>query len=347
LQEHLLKQLHLQKLDQTSYLVGEELIGNIDEDGYLRIDLNEISTKLNVSLSKVRKILSLVQQFDPAGVGARDLKECLLIQLKAKGLEEEIFEEIIEKFLSQLANRDYEKIEKSLRISEKELKKFLEILKTLDPKPGRNYGQIFPTYAIPEIFVEIDQDGNYQLRINERDLPKIKINKKYIQLLKDPNTSPETKKYLREKMKSAKELISALEQRNQTILKIANFLIQYQKDFFSDGKSGLKPLTLKEVAQATGLDESTISRAVSGKYMETPLGIIELRELFSSQVKGISSKVIKEKIKEIIAGENPRKPLSDGKIAEILKQEGIEVARRTIAKYREELKILPAKLRRR
>ena len=183
--------------------------------------------------------------------------------------------------------------------------------------------------------------------MNEHQIPKIRISQQYIKLLQDPNTPPETKKYIREKMKSARELISALEQRNQTILKIANFLVEYQKDFFKDGKSALKPLTLRQVAEATGLDESTISRAVNGKYMETPFGIIELRELFSGQVKGISSERIKERIKELIAGEDPKKPLSDQKIAQILKEEGIDVARRTVAKYREELKILPSKLRRR
>lgn len=347
LQEHLIKQLHLQNLDKKFYSLGEEIIGNIDEDGYLRTDLKEISKKFNVSLKKVEKILNLIQEFDPFGVGARDLKECLVIQLKLRGMPDKVFEEIIEKFLPELANHDYEKIEKNLKISDQEMKKFLEILKTLDPKPGRNYAQVFPSYAIPEIFLEIDREGNYRLRINEKDIPKIRINKKYLQLIKDLNTPEETKKYLQEKMKSARELISALEQRNQTIVKIANFLIQYQKDFFSKGKAGLRPLTLSKVSEATGLDKSTISRAISGKYMETPNGIIELRELFSSQVKGISSEAIKEKIKEITAQEDPKKPLSDGKISEILKQDGIKVARRTIAKYREELKILSTKLRRR
>ncbi len=347
LQEHLLRQLHIQQLPQKDYLVGEEIIGNIDEDGYFKLDSKEIASRLGVTNKRVLRLLKIIQQFDPPGIGARSLEECLIIQLRTKGCQEKVFGEIVKKFLPQLATHDYEKIEASLRISETELNKFLTILKTLDPKPGRNYAQSFPAHAIPELFLESNEQGSYKLKINERDIPRIKINKRYLQLLKDPATPAETKKYLREKLKSTKELISAMEQRNQTIEKIANFLIEHQKDFFSAGKTVLKPLRLRDVSAATGLDESTISRAVSGKYMETPAGIIELRSLFSSQVKGISSKVIKEKIKEIIANEDPQKPLSDSKVANLLKQQDIEVARRTVMKYREDMKILPASLRRR
>lgn len=347
LQEHLIRQLHLQRLNKKDLEIAEEIIGNIDDDGYFRGEITEIADKCGTSKKTVERILKLIQTFDPSGVGARDLKECLTIQLKAKGLYDKSFEAIIARYLNELATREYEKIEKELNISEEKLQKFLKILKALDPKPGRNYTGSFPSYALPELFLEIDEEGNFHLYLNEKEMPKIRINKSYLKLLKDPNTPKDAKKFLREKLKSARELISALEQRNRTILKIANFLINYQRDFFINGKSALKPLTLKKVSQETGLDESTISRAVSGKYIETPQGIIELRELFSGQVKGISSQSIKEKIKEIIADENPQKPLSDGKIVEILKQEGIEVARRTVAKYREEMKILPAKLRRR
>ena len=347
LQEHLLKQLFLQKLSKKNLEIAEQIIGNIDEDGYFKGDISEIAKKYKASKKTVEKVLKLIQTFDPLGVGARDLKECLTVQLKAKGFTNKEFEEIISHYLTELATHDYEKIEKELNISEDKLQKFIKILKTLDPKPGRNYTNSFPSYAIPELLLEIDDEGNFHLYLNEREIPKIRINKNYLKLLKDPNTPKDAKKFLRGKLKSARELISALEQRNKTILKIANFLINYQKEFFLNGKSALRPLTLRKVAEETGLDESTISRAVNGKFMETPQGIIELRELFSGQIKGISSEYIKEKIKEIIAEENPSKPLSDGKIAEILKQEGIEIARRTVAKYREEMKILPAKLRRR
>ena len=347
LQEHLLKQLFLQKLSKKNLEIAEQIIGNIDEDGYFKGDISEIAKKYKASKKTVEKVLKLIQTFDPLGVGARDLKECLTVQLKAKGFTNKEFEEIISHYLTELATHDYEKIEKELNISEDKLQKFIKILKTLDPKPGRNYTNSFPSYAIPELLLEIDDEGNFHLYLNEREIPKIRINKNYLKLLKDPNTPKDAKKFLRGKLKSARELISALEQRNKTILKIANFLINYQKEFFLNGKSALRPLTLRKVAEETGLDESTISRAVNGKFMETPQGIIELRELFSGQVRGISSESIKEKIKEIIAGENPKKPLSDGEIVEILKQEGIEIARRTVAKYREEMKILPAKLRRR
>jgi len=347
LQEHLLKQLSLQKLSKKNLEIAEQIIGNIDDDGYFKGDITEIAKKYKASKRTVEKILRLIQTFDPLGTGARDLKECLIIQLRARGLTDKSFEEIITRYLNELAMREYEKIEKELNISEEKLQKFIKILKTLDPKPGRNYTSAFPSYALPELFLEIDEEGHFHLYLNEREMPKIRINKSYLKLLKDPNTPRDAKKFLREKLKSARELISAFEQRNKTILKIANFLINYQRDFFINGKSSLKPLTLRKVSQETGLDESTISRAVSGKFMETPQGIIELRELFSGQVRGISSESIKEKIKDIIAGENPKKPLSDGEIVEILKQEGVEVARRTVAKYREEMKILPAKLRRR
>ncbi len=346
LQEHLIKQLHLQNLDANSFLIAEEIIGGIDDNGYLKTDLNEIANKFKLPFKKAEKILKIIQQFDPAGVGARDLRECLIIQLNEKKLEDKIFKQIIEIFLKELANHEYEKIEKVLKISDQKMAKFLEILKTLDPKPGINYTRIFPDYAIPELFLEMGPEGAYTLKINEKDIPKIRINKQYLKILKDPATPADTKKYLREKMKSSKELIQALEQRNSTILKIANFITEYQKDFFTHGKSGLNPLTLRRVSEATGLDESTISRAVNGKYIETPQGVVELRAFFSSQVKGISSKVIKEKIKDILADENSKKPLSDNKIAELLKKQDIGVARRTVAKYREEMKILPTKLRR-
>ena len=346
LQEHLLKQLHMQKIDAKDLSIGKEIIGNLDSNGYLKIALEEIAEKLKISKKRVEKILKIVQDFEPTGIGARDVKECLTIQLKKKGLTEDIFQEIIERFLEELATHNYKKIEKELKITGKKMEEFLKILKSLDPKPGRNYSNIFPNYAIPEVFLDITSDGKHTLRTNKKDIPKIRINKQYLKILKDPQTPIETKRYLKDKLKTTKELIQAMDQRGKTIIKIADFIIGYQKDFFKEGKSGLKPLTLNRVSENTGLDESTISRTVNGKYIDTPSGIFELRDFFSSNVRGVSSKLIKEKIKDIIVTEDLKKPLSDNKIVEILSKEKIYVARRTVAKYREKLKILSTKLRR-
>ncbi len=346
LQEHLLKQLHMQKMTSKNLLIGEEIIGNLDSNGYLKITLKEIAEKLKTSAKKIEKMLKIVQGFDPPGIGARDIKECLIIQLKKKGLEDDIFQEIVERFLEELAGHDYKNIEKALKITDKKMEEFLNILKSLDPKPGRNYSNIFPSYAIPEIFVDITPDGKHRLRTNKKSIPKIRINKQYLKILKDPKTPPETKRYLQDKLKTTKELIQAMDQRDKTITKITDFIIGYQKEFFKQGKAGLKPLTLNRVAESTGLDESTISRSVNGKYIDTPSGIFELRYFFSSNVGGISSELIKERIKDIIVAEDPKKPLSDNKIVQILKEENIDIARRTVAKYREELKILSTKLRR-
>ena len=346
LQEHLLKQLHIQKMTIEELLIGEEMIGNLNSNGYLEITLPEIAEKLKVSNRKCEKVLKIVQDFEPAGIGARDIKECLTIQLARKGLKEKIFQEIIERFLEELATHNYKRIERELQITDKKMEEFLQILKSLDPKPGRNYSSIFPSYAIPELFLDITPDGKYNLKINKRDIPKIRINKQYLKILKDPLTPQETKKYLKEKLKTTKELIQAMEQRGNTIIKITDFIINYQKDFFKKGKAGLKPLTLNRVSDNTGLDESTISRTVNGKYIDTPSGIFELRDFFSSNVRGVSSELIKEKIKDVVVAEDSKKPLSDNKIVQLLKEDGVNVARRTVAKYREELKILSTKLRR-
>jgi len=346
LQEHLLKQLHMQRISVNNLLIGEEIIGNLNPNGYLEIALLEIAEKLKVSNKKCEQILKIVQDLEPAGIGARDLKECLTIQLARKGLKEKIFQQIIERFLEELATHNYKKIEKELKITDKKMEEFLKMLKSLDPKPGRNYTSAFPNYAIPEVFLDIAPDGKYQIRTNKRDIPKIRINKQYLKILKDPSTPEETKRYLKDKLKTTKELIQAMEQRGKTIIKITDFIINHQKEFFKKGKAGLKPLTLNRVSESTGLDESTISRTVNGKYIDTPSGIFELRDFFSSNVKGISSKLIKEKIKDIVVAEDSKKPLSDNKITQLLKEDGITIARRTVAKYRERLKILPTKLRR-
>lgn len=347
LQEHLIKQLHLQDLNEEEIKIGEELIGNIDDDGYLRIDIAEISRKFKIKKEKIEKILTVIQTFDPPGVGARNLAECLKIQLHIKGIDNETLDLIVDNFLPELGKREFHLIAKKLKIKEEKLERFLALLKTLEPKPGRNYAQAGNWYAIPEVFIEEDENGEYCIKVNEAEMPRIRINKYYMKLLQNPTTPKETKKYIRNKIKQAKELLQAFEQRNKTIVKIVEFIIQHQRDFLKKGKTYLKPLKLKDVAQATGLDESTVSRAIHGKYIDTPMGIFELKEFFSTDIGGISADHIKQKIREIIEAENPKNPLTDKEIADILSQEGIKIARRTVLKYREEMRILPSKLRRR
>lgn len=348
LQEELLHQLRLNNVTEEEYSIGEMIIGNIDDDGYLSISLEEIAKDLNKEIKEVERILYIIQTLYPPGIGARDLRECLLLQLKRRNETDSIAFKIVDNFFSELKFKKYDKIIKELNITTEELKKAVQYISKLDPKPGKLISSEKPMYVLPELVLEETEEGKFIVKLNHEHIPSIRINQYYLKLLKDSHTPEEAKKYIQEKLSAGEWLIKAIAQRQETILKTAQYIVDVQEEFFKKGKGNLKPLTLTQVAEKLGIDESTVSRTINGKYLETPFGIFELKDFFTKAVKGekqISIEVLKTKISELIKSEDPHHPLSDQEIVEKLKIEGINVARRTVTKYREELNILPSHLR--
>ncbi len=352
LYDHLLWQLHLEKLSEQEVSIGEEIIGNIDSDGYLRVTIEEIARNLNSTENDVLKILKIIQKFDPVGIASRDLKECLLVQLEVYNPPKPFIIDIVTSYLDDLSKKSFKKIAKELNITEDDVIFALDFINhNLNPKPGSGYEfSEYENQAIqPDVYVTKNGD-NYDVILNLDDMPFLKINKGYERMLKDKNCDPKVKNFIQEKIKSAFWLIKSIQQRGSTILMVAREIVQRQKDFFDKGPSFMRPLTLKDVALALNLHESTISRVTSNKYMMTPRGLFEMKYFFSGGIRKIgvedvSSTSVKELIKEIISNEAPKKPLSDQEISDILKSKGYCIARRTITKYRESLGILSSSLR--
>jgi len=349
LQEHLLRQLRLHRLKEKEYKIGEYIIANIDEDGYLKESCEEILESLGkempISKEEVEKIIKLIQTFDPVGVGATSFKECLLIQLNAKKIKNPIVYEIIQKYLSLLARKKLKEIAKQMNTSLSKIEKAAKIISKLDPKPGKKFSFTDPPPLItPDIIVE-KINNRYEIIINSRSLPPLRISSYYKNLLNSSSVSRETKKYLQEKIKKAVELIKTLTEREKMIKKIVEYILQIQNDFFEEGDiSLLKPLTLKELAEKIKKNESTVSRAVNKKYIQTPYGLFPLNYFFTSHLKTddgekISTQKIKSLILEFIEEEKPSHPLKDSQLTRILKRYGVRIARRTVAKYRKELGI--------
>lgn len=351
LKEHLLFQLHLSIYGKKQKEVGEFIIESIDKNGYLCYSALEISEQLGVDSKLVENVIKTIQTFDPPGVCARDLKECLLIQLKSRGIENPDIKEVICNYLEEVAQNRIAKISKELNISLKSVQWICDVIKTLEPKPGRGFANESDSikYIIPDVYLYYI-DGEYVISVNDSSTPRLVINNYYKQLLsrtKDENTTS----FLTERLNSAMWLIKSIEQRRMTIYKVVESILKFQKEFFDRGKKSLKPLTLKDIADDIGVHESTVSRATSGKYIQTPRGLFELKYFFSSGIPsengGISSTSIKSIIKEIIEEENPKRPLSDQQIVKILKIKNIIISRRTVAKYRDELGIPSSAGRRR
>jgi RNA polymerase sigma-54 factor len=346
--EHLLWQLRLNKADDSIRLVGEIVIGNIDEDGYLKATEEEIAKLAETDLETARKAISLVQEFDPPGVGARDLKECLLIQIKNLGLEQTIIYSIVEEHLEDLQRKKYEKIAKRFNVSIDEIFQAIKVIEKLEPRPGRNFTQGASFTPIPDVYIKKVND-EYQIILNEEGIPRIRLSNLYHELVKSYKLSAEERKFFKEKFKNAVDLLKSLEQRNRTIYRVTESLIKFQREFFDKGISHLKPLNLRDIAEDLGLHESTISRVTSNKYLACDHGIFSFKFFFGnalhSSTGAICSSKVKELIQKIISEENPQNPLSDSEISEILKKQGIDIARRTVAKYREELKIPPKSIR--
>lgn len=352
LHEHLFWQLALSELSEEEKRIGEEIVEHIDSSGYFRGDLEEIARYMGKDKEEVEKVLTFIQGLDPPGVGARDLRECILLQLKALGLEGGIEWKIVEDHLEDLETDDgIRKISEELGIEGSKVEKAIGLIKSLNPVPGSEYEHEKAMPIIPDIIVE-GKGGEYEIRVNEDPLPPIRINPYYKKIMsnKDPSLE-DVRSFLKSKFRSAMWVIKGLEQRRENLRKVAEYIINYQKDFLEKGPLFLKPLKLKDIADKLGLDPSTVSRIVAGKYVQTPRGIFELKRFFDQGIrKGkemVSATSIKEMIRELIAQEDKRMALTDKEIAEILRRRGIEIARRTVAKYREELGIPSSEIRRR
>ncbi len=357
LQHYLAQQLEEANLKNLDKEIAETIIANINDDGYFKADIDEIAHLLYTDREKVEKILSIIQKFDPAGIAARNLQECLLLQLKEQESDDLLLKKIITEHIEDLANKRYHKITSSLKITEDILKEKIEIIGKLEPKPGRQYASTEFNFIVPDVIVK-KVDGDYKIIVNEKELPVLKINSSYKKILQEKKQPDNTaKKYIKEKLTSAEWLIKNIQHRQDTIYRVTSYIIEKQRDFFDKGAGHLKVLTLKDVAQATNLHPSTISRATSTKYIETPRGIFKLKYFFSGGLSKTSSLLadeeeitasrnVKNLIKTLFKSETPSHPLSDQDMTNFLNKQGYKIARRTVAKYREQLEILPSKMRR-
>ena len=347
LAEYLMWQLSMGTEDERLREIGSAIIGNLDDDGYLVASVEEIAAMGEWPVAEVERALQHIQTFDPIGVAARDLQECLWLQIKHLGLEGTPTEKIVTEHLRLLQNHQVPEIARRLGMSVDDLKEHVEIIRNLDPKPGSRYNPQQSQYVIPDVYVMKVED-QYVAVLNEEGLPQLRISPTYRRLLdKNAGTSQandETRAYVKDKFRSALWLIKSVDQRQKTIQKVANSIINFQREFLDHGIEYLRPLVLRDVANDIGMHESTVSRVVNNKYMHTPQGVFELKFFFHSGISSsygdsVSSVTIKQRIRKIIENEDPRKPLSDSKIVSVLQKEGLMLARRTIAKYREELKI--------
>jgi RNA polymerase sigma-54 factor len=350
--DHLLWQLSLYSVTEAEKRIGTIIVGNLDDDGYLRTPMEEIGVIAGCGADEVEKVLELIQTFDPQGVGARDLKECLLIQIEQLGLQGTLISAVIEHHLGDLENKKYAVIGRSLGVSVEEVFQASKVIEHLEPKPGRPFSSTENLYIIPDVFV-VKLEGNYVVILNDDGLPRLRINPYYKRLLRSKETATDlTKAYVEDKLRSARWLIRSIEQRNRTICRVSESIVKFQRDFFDRGIGYLKPLVLKQVADDISMHESTISRVTTHKYMYTPQGIFELKFFFNSSVprlggegESLSSVTVREMIRKMVVEEDPKKPLTDQEIVEALKLKNIGIARRTVAKYRAWLNIPSASKR--
>jgi RNA polymerase sigma-54 factor len=392
LADHLHDQLTLLRLSPRELLLGEEIIGNISDEGYLECSLDQVTRSLNdflleqgsdwgdseadrqpYTLAEAEEMLLTIQSFDPPGIAARDLRECILLQLQdcvaqefstnrgisdpskeelQRALEEKLCFRIAKDYFEQLINHRWSEISKELSITPRDVQDAADEIAKLDPKPGLKYGNHGDNYITPDLVVE-KVGEEYLVFLNDTNLPRLKLSKTYREIAKDKKKfAGENKEFISNKLNSANWMIQAIEQRRQTMLKVMNFIVDRQRDFFEKGVQFLKPLTLREVAEVIDMHESTVSRVTNEKYVQTPRGVLPLKFFFSSGLsttsgEEVSARGIKAQIQKLVSEENPAKPLTDQAIVNILKKEGIQIARRTVAKYRDQLGILSARMRKR
>ena len=356
LQDHLTEQVSETDFDDKEKKIAEVIIGNIDDRGYLRSTVEEIAEQEGFTVEEIEDILDSVQRFDPIGVGSRDLKECLMVQLRVNTLKNGVVEKIIENHLKDLETRNYQAIAKSLKIPLEKVIENVQIVAELEPVPGRQYGADSAQYIIPDVYVFKIGD-EWAVAMNEEGLPRLQISKIYKDML-EKQTGEKQKKpvkvdeqeYITDKMKSAEWLIKSIQQRQKTIYRVTESIVERQKEFFEQGIEHLKPMILKDIAEDVEMHESTISRVTTNKFVHTPRGIFELKFFFNSSVSrsdgdNLASESVKKMISDIIKSEIPKKPYSDQKIVEMLEEKNIQLARRTVAKYREQMGILPSSKR--
>jgi RNA polymerase sigma-54 factor len=350
LNDHLLWQFIMTKPNKEQERIASLIIGNLNKDGYLEVSTEEIAETSGSPLENIEDVLALMQTFDPIGVCARDLRECLLIQANHLGLSGTIVTDIIADHLSNLEKKNYKLICKTLKKSMDEVVSAVNVITSLEPKPGREFSDETPQYINPDIYV-YKLENDFVILLNDDGMPKLRVNSFYKNsIARGKKISGDAEDYIQDKMRSAAWLIKSIHQRQKTIYRVMESILRFQRDFFEQGISMLKPMVLRDVAQDIGMHESTISRVTTNKYAFTPQGIFELKYFFNSSIRrshggSIASASVQDKIKQIIMGENPKKPYSDDKIAQILKKDEIHIARRTVAKYREMLKVLPSNKR--
>lgn len=350
LHSHLLWQLNLSRATDLQREIGIHIIGNLDDDGHLTISTDEICQMTGRSEGEIQETLSLIQNFDPVGVASRDTRECLLIQARFQNLGGTVVEEIILDHMDKLENKRYDLLAKSLSIPLEDVISAVDIITAFEPKPGRKYSDEETIYISPDIYV-FKMGDEYEITLNEDGLPKLKINGYYKDILSGRGPMEDgTRQYIQDKLKSAAWLIKSIHQRQRTIYRVTASIVKFQRDFLDHGISHLKPLVLRDVAEDIEMHESTISRVTTNKYVHTPQGLFELKYFFNSAIQcfdgeSVSSETVKELIKNVVKAEQRSKPFSDQEIAEMLKSRNIDVARRTVAKYREALGILPSRKR--
>ena len=366
--EHLREQLNLLTLGPREFALGEEIIGNIDREGFLACSLEEVVEAANTwlaesepelwaemepfTLEEAEAVLGVIQGFYPSGVGARDLRETLLIQLRERKDDESLAYRIIQDHFEQLVNHRWSELSKEHGISPLDVQSAADSIAKLDPKPGLKYADMSDNYVIPDLSVE-KVDDEYFVFHNDSSLPRLKLSRSYREVAQDRNQfQGENKAFISKKLNSAQWMIQAIEQRRQTMLKVMSFIVDRQREFFEKGVEHLRPLTLREVAEHIDMHESTVSRVTNDKYVQTPRGVLPLKFFFSSGLstdygEDVSARGIRARIEKLVADEDPKKPLTDQAIVDVLKKEGVQIARRTVAKYRDQLGILSARMRKR
>jgi RNA polymerase sigma-54 factor len=366
--EHLREQLNLLKLEARALFLGEEIIGNIDREGFLSCSIDEVVEALNTyitaesseleaeiepfSVEEGHEMLHTIQGFYPSGVGARDLRECLLIQLRDRDETDTLSFRIVHDHFDELVNHRWSELSKEHGIAPKEVQSAADQIAKLDPKPGLKYAPPGGNYITPDLTVE-KVDDEYYVFHNDSSLPRLKLSRSYREVAQNRNQfQGENKAFISKKLNSAQWMIQAIEQRRQTMLKVMNFIVDRQRDFFEKGVEHLRPLTLREVAEHIDMHESTVSRVTNDKYVQTPRGVLPLKFFFSSGLstdygEDVSARGIRARIQKLVADEDPLAPLTDQAIVDTLKKEGVQIARRTVAKYRDQLGILAARMRKR
>ncbi len=368
--DHLTEQLSLLDLSARQAFLAEEFVGNINDDGWLACSLEEIQRGVNELLNKeaeereidgtvpvftdeeILQMLQIIQDLDPPGVGARDLRECLLLQLRAGGLRDSLAYRLVEDAFEELIAHRWSELSKRFGISAQDVQGAADEIAKLDPRPGLRFSAGSDNYIIPDLVVD-KIEGHYHIFLNDGNLPRLKLSRAYQEIARDKKRfDAESKDFIASKLNSANWMIQAIEQRRQTMLKVMHYIVDRQRDFFERGVQALKPLTLREVAEAVGMHESTVSRVTNEKFVQTPRGVLPLKFFFSSGLStadgdDVSARGIKDQIQKLVSGEDAKSPLTDQAIVEILQQTGVNIARRTVAKYRDQLGVLPARMRKR